>query len=197
MTDRAVRTQDVLDEMVRGIMGVKANKAALLTPVGTETAKLPSLPNDLGAFMSNERLAEAAKQLRANAALFLEVAEGIDVLIGVPAAVEADNAKTAARDQHLLEIASDLRMKDIAAAEAGDKRAAARIEAQSRDEDLTERMARLTTEAQDHAFGKAATPSPTTWTCSTHGDEQLVEHKSPKGRVYAACAVPNCKEFQR
>ena len=31
----------------------------------------------------------------------------------------------------------------------------------------------------------------------THGDEDIRQLRSPKGRDYAACGVPNCKEFQR
>ena len=34
------------------------------------------------------------------------------------------------------------------------------------------------------------------WTCPKHGNDDVRNLKSPKGREYRACGVPSCKEFQ-
>lgn len=193
MADPRAETAAVLDDMVAGIMGIKADKAVRLTPVGTETARLPEVPN---VFMAPEALADVAKDLRRQAQLLLDVAAGIDVILGVPEAVNAEHARKDAVEQKLAEREADRRVADREAAESGDKRAAARV---SDTEAFDERMARLQAEAQAAVFKAADVESDDapSWTCPTHGATDIRHLTSPKGRKYDACGVPNCKDFQK
>lgn len=188
--DRTADTAAVLDEMVAGIMGVKANKAAKLTPVGTETAKMPSFPSDLpGAYMSKEGMKDAAEDLRRWATELLQIANGLDIYAGTDTRPQlSDPAYIAAEAQKAKEREADAR---VAAADP---------------ESLTARMARLQQEAQA-AVGWIDLDAPTeepaperpksTWLCPKHGDEDVRDRTSPKGRHYNACHVPNCKEFEK
>lgn len=197
MTTTTAQTAAVLDEMVAGIMGVKANKAVKLTPVGTETAKLPAdVP---GVFMAQEGLQDVATDLRRQAALLLDVADGIDVILGKSTAVADNAAKVAATEKVLQEREADRRAADRVAAEAGDKRAAQRVD---ESEAFDARLASLSAQAQAATFSAAALDADDEdgddgWLCPLHGSEDVRTRTSPKGREYAVCAVPNCKEFER
>ncbi len=187
MTNRTDATAAVLDEMVAGIMGVKANKAIRLTPVGMETAMPLDVP---GVTLAREGLADVAKDLRRQAQLLLDVADGLDVMLGKPEAVEADAARKAEADDVLAQKEQERRADDKAAAAAGDKKAEERVE---QAESFDARFSRLTDEAQAATFAPRITRAG--WVCSTHGDEDLQDRTSPKGRKYLACG--KCKEFQR
>lgn len=187
MTDRKAATAAVLDDMVAGIMGKKAEKAAKLTPVGTEASKFPrDVPGQL---MAAEEMKAIATHLRNNAATLIEIANGLDVLTGEPSAVIEDAKRRMEVEQRLKEREADRRVADAAAAEAGDKRAQVRVAAAVEDEEsFADRQRRIADEAQRAIFG---------WSCPTHGNDQVLDRTSPKGRQYRVCAVPNCKEFER
>lgn len=118
----------MLDKLASGIMDDKATKGAKLAPALTPVAgETRVLPNDTGLFLSTETLTQHAASLRAFAADALKIAEGIDVMLGVPAAVEAKATEMRDLDQKLIEQEADRRAADRAKAAEGDKRAEARV----------------------------------------------------------------------
>jgi hypothetical protein len=200
-TDRKASTAAALDEMVAGIMGVKADQAAKLTPVGTETATISegyALPSDLPTrFMAREIMVGMAKDLRRHAQALLETADGIDVILGVPDVVQEYETSKAEVKEVLAQKETERRTDDREKADAGDKHAQKRV----RDaEDFDQRMKRLSDEAQAATYAAVTSddsPGTDGWACTTHGAEDLRDLTSPKGRKYRACGVPNCKEFQK
>lgn len=184
--ERKASTAAVLDQMVAGIMGAKSEKSARLTPVGTETAKMPGdLP---GVYMAREGVQDIAKDLRKQAEFLLNVADALDKHTG------ESSVKT------------DPKTDAIEATKREEREADARAAAEPT---FAEKFAAMQKEAQDATF----TPvnpvveialadmdehsTPEGWLCPAHGDQDLRDRTSPKGREYRDCGVPNCKEFQR
>ena len=190
MTDRAAATAAVLDEMVADIMGVKADKATKLTPLPGETVKMPSWPSDIpGAFMSKEGLRDAAKDLRRHAATLVEIADALDSYSGL-ASQETDTKQAAMEATKREEREADAR----AAAEPSFAEKFAAMQAEAQAAVFTNPVREVALASLDDE--PEETPK-STWVCTTHGDEDIRQLRSPKGRDYAACGVPNCKEFQR
>jgi hypothetical protein len=190
----------VLDDMTKGITERKAKAAGpKLTPVGTEAS--PTKPSMVGipevpeVFLTNEAVADVAKDLRIQAALLLKVADGLDALTAMPTAPVADPKKAAAA------------AKKAAEAE-GDAKAAAR--AAEAEEPFPARMERLKAEAQAAAFAALDAPSALPdldvavdaeegdgWSCPDHGRGNLKQMKSRAGRLYMACQTAGCKKFEK
>ena len=65
--------------------------------------------------------------------------------------------------------------------------------------DFSKNFERLQGEAQAPVVGATDEDDETIsgWTCPMHGNDDVRNLKSPKGREYLACGVPRCKEFQR
>lgn len=194
----------VLDQMTAGIMGPKATKAAKLTPIkGEESTTVAAMagltiPADVpGVLMAREGMADVAKDLRTQAGFLLAVADGLDVILGVPDAVERDAEKKAATDKALAEKEADRKAADRKAAEAGDKRAEKRMTEQEEFEAGLAAKAEAAQAATFTALDDDGTvePAAPVWTCPTHGEaniHNLVARKS--GRKYRACG--SCDQYE-
>lgn len=192
----------VLDQMTRGITERKATKAGpKLTPVGTEVAGVtPSadrLPNDVGVFMSNERLAEH----RASLVQFIEdataIVAGIDDMLGGPPEQAKASVNDAVEAEKVANKQADAKAKARAAKAAKPKAA------EPKDEPFDERLARLKQEAEASVYGTALPdvsvdieePVDDGWQCPEHGNQDIKELVSRKGRNYRACGL--CSEFEK
>lgn len=211
----------MLDKMASGVMERKEAAAARakLTPVKGERAPTPGLPDVPGAFLTNERLAEVADNLRAQGHSLLVIAAGIDELIGRFV---------------LEEVTIDPKLAAKLAEKEADTKAAARkaakdkpLTADTTAEEFAAKQAAQQAEAQASAFigekllgalkaGVAAQPEdpetiiveggedPTDndgipalqWKCPDHGSRQ--ETKSRKGRDMVACGSypAECQKFE-
>lgn len=181
-----------------------------LTPVGTERKGIP----DVGAvFLTNEAIIDIANDLRKQAAVLIATADGLDALTGNAPASATDPAL----ELKLLEREADRRSADRERAEAGDKAAQGRVEQSTSDANFQERYARLSAEAQaatfkgdfvpaaKEVFGDDLLPGPyptaasgspsADWVCPTHGDADIVNLESKRGRKYRACQT--CKQFEK
>lgn len=188
-------TMSVLDQMTAGVTSGKV--AAALTPVGLE--KQPVIKDMPGAFMAQEQVEAIVRTLRA-AADDIERALGID-----PVAEGLDT------EVKLMEREADRKAADRAKADAGDARAQKRVDAVTPETEAAEgeafadRMKRLqaNAEAATYADAPVAEPTPTAgsagpgtgWVCPTHGDANLKQLTSGKGRIYMACVT--CKQFEK
>lgn len=193
-----MNTQNVLDFMTSQIGDRKTGKAAGLTPVGGEPGGplAKGIPEVPGVFLTNEAVSDIAKDLRAQAATLLLVAESLEMttqLVGVPQSAE----QAALRNTYakLAEIEADRRADDTAKADAGDTAALKRLRAQ---EQFDERMVEKARAAQEAAFSDAPAPgASTTWRCPDHPHALTKGLTSRKGRKYAACSVVNCQWTER
>lgn len=179
----------VLDDMTKGITERKGKAAGpKLTPVGTEAS--PTKPSQVGipevpeVFLTNEAVADVAKDLRKQAALLLSVAEGLDALTQ-QTSVPTENPREQAE-------------------------AAQKAEEKAADATFAENFAKLQAEAQAAVFTSAdapadeepeapETPAPAAggWVCPDHGADKLKQLESRKGRQYIACQVAGCKLFEK
>lgn len=186
----------LLQQMTQGItaesvMERKAERATKLTPVkGESTTSVgqmaAGLPDIEGHFLTKEELADIARDLRKKAATLIDVADGIDLVTGLPT-VEvvkpADNTKSKEK--------------------AADEAAAARKEASQAAFD--QRLADQAAAAQAAAFASAddgadeepeapeAPASGGNWVCPKHGDANIRVVQS-RTRTYRACE--SCDEFE-
>lgn len=180
-----------------------------LTPVGTERKGIP----DVGAvFLTNEAIIDIAADLRKQAAVLIATADGLDLLTG-----KVHAGPDLGLEVKLMEREADRQAADREKAEAGDKRAQARVESTS-DANFQERYARLSAEAQAATFrgdlvpaaievfgddllpgpyATAASGSPAPdWECPTHGDAAIINLVSKRTqRKYRACET--CKQFEK
>lgn len=186
----------VLDEMTKGITERKAAVAGpKLTPVGTEASPTkPSIPEVAEVFLTNEAVADVAKDLRAKAALLIEVANGLDKLTSMGTEAQPDVKVEAAAAKKAAEV-------------EGDKKAKARAVTTPETEAIIERLAAVKSKAQAEVFTaadaeteepEAPTPAvPDGWTCPTHGAKNLKQLESRKGRKYMACQTAGCGQFEK
>lgn len=198
----------VLDQMTAGITERKQARNVTLTPVGTEAGgPLSRVPNDTPhVLFAREGLLETAADLDAQAEFLSNVARDLRRMAGEKEPVEQGLAEKQALEAKLQQIEADRRAADRALAEAGDKRAAARVDAAPAEEqfvaEFAARMERLQEEAQAAVFVDAPAPeaaasgSPAPgWTCPKHGAADIREMTSRKGRKYRACGT--CAEFEK
>jgi hypothetical protein len=179
--DKQAGTAAVLDEMVAGIMGVKATKGAKLTPVGMEGVPFTPKQNQFSVLESPyDGLEAACRRIR----------EGMEMLDKYVSALERDaksinenRSKPATRIPDALDEAWAKPEEPILPNYAD-----LQAEAQA---SLSDVLAGMPDK------GAAGGVPASTWTCPTHGDTDVQEHKSPKGRVFNACHVDGCKEFQK
>lgn len=177
----AANGTSALQALAAGIMGEKVRRNAVLTPTPSEKAvsrrraehkALPvtaaGVPMDVpGAILVPESLADIAKDARRHAATLIEIADGIDRLLGAAdPAIEASQAVAKGEAPTSLTIEQHARGPLQALGDAiieEDKAAAAVLvraieEAKSdppENESFQERLARLTREAQAATFAKA------------------------------------------
>jgi len=182
----------VLAQLTAEVMAEKKTAAPRkLTPVEAERPAPPQpkegLPADLpGAFMSSEAMIEAARDLRRYAADMLRIADGIDVINGVPDKVEAQSKADRERDEALAQ-----RERERVA----DERAAAKqppLEPTCSGINLPDYPA-LQAEAQAAVFGSINSDGSPAWACPDHG--KAVPKTSSKGREFIGC--PDCTKFAR
>lgn len=177
----------VLDDMTRGITDRKAAAAGpKLTPVGTEAsgtkpsaARIPDVPT---VFLTNEALHDVAKDLRRQAGLLIEVADGLDVMTApvFPDLEEAGLLPKATKEAKRLEG----KEPEVPFAETYAT--------------LVEKAKAATFTAADAPAEEPTPPAPATgWACPQHGAESLATLTSRKGRVYTACTVKGCDHFER
>lgn len=192
----------VLQDMTKGILDTKATKAAKLTPVAGETtttvaqmaAGIPDIPQ---VFLTNEAVADVAKDLRRQAALLIDVADGLDILTATRTAAAPPD--TTVEDTKAAEKAADEKARTT---ESG---TVLTPEAQK----LVDHMTELQASAKSATFASldagaeeepAAAPEETAasttggWTCPDHGGT-VQRLTSRKGRVYMACT--ECDQFEK
>jgi len=182
-------SESVLDTMVAKVITQKQAKEMKLTPVGSEPGgPLAGLPNDVpGVFMSNEAMADIARDLRRKADVLVAVADGLDVILGIRPDEKA--AEALALNAKLAEREADRQVADRAKAAEGDARAAARVEglpASPEAEAFKKEYEAKSAAAQASTFG---------WACPEHGSDNLKTLTSRLGRTYRACT--QCKEFEK
>lgn len=196
----------------KGVGTLKADKGpgkATLTPVGTERKAPVGVPDVPEVFLTNEAIKDIANDLRRQAAVLLEAADGLDRLTGVAEAAQPDMEL----EKKLFEREADRRAADRAAAEAGDKRAERRVAEASPLPDFEEHWKRISAEAQASAFGGDLVPAAREvfgddiiepaqsgsakpgWVCPTHGDEAIRGMTSKSGRAFRLCTI--CRQFEK
>lgn len=186
----------VLDDMTKGINDRKVAAAGpRLTPVGTEasstkpslTGQLPDVPE---VFLTNEALRDIAKDLRRQATVLVDVANGLDTHTGMATVETEDNTAAVVKADE----------------KAADEKAAERKAQPKSTEEFTEHLATIAAEAQASVFTSADAPAeepaaPTTtadgWVCPDHGDVTITQLTSRKGRAYRSCTTPGCKQFEK
>jgi hypothetical protein len=187
-------TKDIVEN---GIMTRKASKASKLTPVAGETgmtvAQAASIPEVPEVFLTNEAVTDVARDLRRQAALLVEVADGLDILTTTSTVKVPDEKKEAIGAKVVAEKAADAR---IAAVE------------EATGESFSDRMKRLTASAQASAF-KAAddggseneadgdAEEASGWECPEHGDLNLTTLTPRKGEPYLMCGIGDCEQFEQ
>lgn len=181
---------------------------ATLTPVGTERKAI--LPNDVpGVFMSNEALRDVAKDLRRQAQLLIDVADGIDELVGTedPIFEGVGDGRKRTDIETRLE-GSDPEplggyvtgqpqgqpvnpvVETFKAQFAAQTAAAQAATFKQPEVDLVAEAHRIF----DVVDASSGSPAPG-WVCPEHGDANIADLKSGKGRKYRACGI--CKQFEK
>lgn len=176
----------VLDDMTKGITERKAKAAGpSLTPVGTEASPVqPSrgIPDVPEVYLSNEAVADIAKDLRTQAATLVAVADGLDKLTATPTHTPPD-LKAAAQ----------------AAAKAAEQKADAKAEAKFAADFAAKQQAAQASvyTALDESIANDE-PAPRKgdgWACPEHGTKSIANLTSKRGRAYRACKI--CEKFER
>lgn len=193
----------VLNDMTKGIMQTKADKASKLTPVAGESAMsvaqaavaLLGIPEIPQVFLTNEAVRDVAADLRRQAALLISVADGLDIMTALSTVPQPDRSADVEQTK-VVERAADER--------------AARVETPQAEE-FAARMKRLSASAQAAAFaaadddGTAEPVAPVTaapvpgggWACPDHGTQDLIPTVSRKKREYTMCGVEGCERFEK
>ena len=176
--------QSVLDEMTRGIMGRKAEKATQLTPVGLERP-LPKIgaafPND----HPTEVVESAVKAIRREVGHILDALDAIDATNGVPSVVPST-------------LVPDPKASEREADEKHARRPVVIVKTDEEPEPFPTRFERLSQQAQEATYRDAeAEPESVGWTCPKHGADHTVTLTSRKGRLYRACNLAECPEFEK
>lgn len=196
----------VLKDMTTGIMTTKATKAARLTPVAGESpttvqqaAAALGIPDIPEVFLTNEAVTDIARDLRAQAITLLAVADALDRRTGVPSE-RFDVTKATVESRRKAEREADAR---VAAAEPTAP-VLPDVPAVDGEEPFTERMKRLTAEAQAATFkaadddGQTADPQVSgAWVCEVHPDVKPISVKARDGRSYSMCGDDNCERYEK
>lgn len=180
----------VLDDMTKGInersITERKAKAAgpTLTPVGTESS--PTKPSQVGipdvpeVFLTNEAVKDIAKDLRAQAATLIAVADGLDNL------TKADSVTHAPPDMHAAAKAAGKAADEKFAASFAAKQAEAQASVfPELDADIEEVLPEVHVNNVDG------------WHCPQHPNDEPIRLTSRKGRSYLACEQPGCERFEK
>lgn len=178
----------VLDQMTADVTSVK--QAAALTPVGTEKRPIPPnrIPDVPNVFLTQEALADIAKDLRRQAQVLVDVADGLDEHIGKQADAEAPAPDVKAAEREADERATKSNERTVTTPQT---------------EAIIERMRAIKDVAQAAVLGDVeperttvASGSPVSgWECPEHGSKDLRDLTSNRGRKYRACGV--CTKFEK
>ena len=187
----------VLQDMTKGIAGTeiaqrKAAKATKLTPVAGETpttiqqmADRITIPDVAEVFLTKEAVADIARDLRRQAAVLIEVADGLDKY-GDPIldTVAAEPAKVGKVEKRLegTDPVADFAKDFAAKSEAAKAATFASLDDGAADEEVLPEV---------HVTNVDG------WVCPKHGDTDIVTLTSRNNRVYRSCNVPTCKQFER
>lgn len=167
----------VLAALTAEVMQDKKAAARKLTPVAGEKGAAPmaqaTIPNDVGLFMSNERLHTHSQELRKFAEEAIAIADGLDAMLHESSSTEKP-----------IDLDAERRAREA----EGDAKAAEREAAAEPTESLAERMERLKAEAQAATF----TPPEGAWTCPDHG--KAIDKPRKRGGTYRGC--PDCNKFE-
>lgn len=189
----------LLQQMTQGltaesVMQRKAEKATKLTAVkgegSTTVAQMAAgLPDVEGHFLTKEELRDIARNLRTQATTLLEVADGLDLITGLPTVesvkpVDNTKAKERAADE-----AAAKRAEFVGTGqEAFDAMLAAKAAAA---------QAAAFTSADDGATEEPEAPVTASdageWVCPKHGDANI-RVVTARSRTYRACE--SCDEFE-
>ena len=178
----------VLDDMTKGITERKAKAAGpKLTPVGAEAS--PTKPSQRGipdvpeVFLTNEAVADIARDLRKQAATLVQVADALDAHTGEQGSAPFE-VKPGKVEQRLVGADPEVDPGNFA------KDFAAKAKA-----------------AQAATFTAADAPEPTKdspaitpasgWTCPDHPSGTLMQLTSRSGRHYLSCVEQGCQKFER
>lgn len=170
----------VLASLTASVMAEKKTEARKLTPVEGEF-KPPTLPHDVGLFMSNERLADHAKELRKFAAEAIAIADGLDTMVGGSSVLAVDTAKAKADKKKAKEAEADARVAEKV--EAGDPSVI----------DFAAQFAEKQRQAQEAVLTQPEQVD-LGWKCPEHG-KATVKTSAKTQRQYVGC--PDCNLFQR
>lgn len=187
MTEVKEARTSVLAKLTSEVMADKKTAARrTLTPVEGETAPRATLPNDVGLFMSNERLHDHAKELRKFAEEAIAIADGLDAMLNetsVPV-VKADPLA----EKQAAERAADSKFREEFERKQAEAQAA-----------VFGRSPGDTSDEPDKGYGGGADPADAddgVWRCPDHG-KAGVDRVSPKGRTYTGCPIETCTQFTR
>jgi hypothetical protein len=152
----------------------KASKPSLTPVAGEGRALKPQLPNDTGLFMSNERLADHAKELRKFASEAIAIADGLDAMLNTEPEVKPVDLDAVRKEKE----------------READARAALAQPTNDFEADLAAKA-----EAAQAAVFKPASPKPGEWVCPAHGKAAIEKTSQRTGRTYLGC--PDCNLFPR
>lgn len=183
----SVKGTSVLAALTASVMAEKRAESRKLTPVAGEThvaaiSEAHLLPNDVGVFMSNERLHDHAKELRRFAANALAIADGIDVMLGSSSSLveKADPlAEQKERERAADEKHADKEPVDFNAAFKAKQEAA---------------QASVFPDVVTTIDGSETREVVPEWTCPVH-HKSATKVSAKTNREYIGC--PDCNQFKR
>jgi len=195
--------------MTKGIAGTeiaqrKAAKATKLTPVAGETpttiqqmADRIAIPDVPEVFLTKEAVADIARDLRRQAAVLIEVADGLDKygdpILDTVAAEPAKVGKVEKRLEGTDPLGDPLGAEAASAKSKFDKDFAAKSAAAQ-----AATFASLDDgSADEEVLPEVHVTNVDGWVCPKHGDTDIVTLTSRNNRVYRSCNVPTCKQFER
>jgi len=185
-------TQSVLDSMTAGIMDRKSGRSESkgLTPVAGELPAKAGIPDVPEVFLTNEAVADVARDLRAQATLLLQVADALDARTGVVTATVPPVRFIAESEARQKEREADERIRQIKATET------------TAAPSILPVYADLQKQAQDAVFAAVQPTMPARagsvapgWKCPTPGATYVEVKSSRKGREYRVCS--RCPEFEK
>lgn len=178
----------VLDDMTKGITERKAKAAGpSLTPVGAEASPTqPSrtaIPDVPEVFLTNEAVADIAKDLRTQAATLVAVADGLDNLTKKPSHTPPDIKAAAQEAVKAIEQKADAKFAEEFKAKQEAAQAAVFPDLDAEVVNPVEEVAKASLDDG--------------WVCPDHGGTNLVSLTSRKGRPYTACNFKGCSQFEK
>lgn len=186
----------VLAMMAASITDRKTVASRGLTPIAGESGSGPRIPEVASVFLTNEAVADIAKDLRRQAAVLIEVAEGLDghtAVSSVPTIVadERDIKRQAEKE-------ADERAKVTTPETEAIKARIAVVTADAKAAVHEVPGTALPNQVEDTPFAEVMHETSVLaadgWTCPEHGT--AIDKTSPKGRAYRGCGHDGCRNFE-